>query len=291
MPSGHLPVVSYLSVPVISKAGAVVGALFYGHPEPAQFKQEHETLVSAIAVQAAVALDNAKLYEEIRQLNAKKDEFIALASHELKTPVTSLHGYLQIVERGLPADDRHKKYVQKALQQVEKLTGLISDLLDVSKIEAGQLALSLTSFDLVKLVRETVELLQYSTKSHRIEVSSEVHHQVILADRQRIEQVIINLISNAIKYSPKANLVKIRVYTEGQKALVTVQDFGIGVSKEQQERIFSRFSRVGDLVNVVSGLGIGLYLSKQIICRHRGKLTIASTLKVGSTFSFEIPLQ
>jgi signal transduction histidine kinase len=289
MPAGHLPVVSYLSVPVISKAGSVIGGLFYGHREAGRFKPEHETLVSAIAAQAAVALDNAKLYEEIRELNLKKDEFIALASHELKTPVTSLNGYLQILESRLQADDNRKIHVQKALQQVQKLTRLISDLLDVSKIEAGQLPLSPTTFDLIKLVRETVELMQYSTRSHRIEFSCDVHQQLISADKQRIEQVIINLVTNAIKYSPKADLVKISVYEIEDKSVVAVQDFGIGIRKEQQERIFSRFYRVEDLATFISGLGIGLYISKQIICRHQGNLTVTSTLGQGSTFSFELP--
>jgi PAS domain S-box-containing protein len=289
MPAGHLAVISYLSVPVVSKAGVVIGGLFYGHPEAAKFKAEHETLVSAIAAQAAIALDNAKLYEEIRQLNLKKDEFIALASHELKTPVTSLNGYLQIVESRLQVDDRNRAHVQKALQQVQKLTRLISELLDVSKIEAGQLPLSLSTFDLVKLVRETVELMQYANKSHRIEFSCDVHQQLISADKQRIEQVIINLISNAIKYSPKADLVRINVKEVENKSIVAVQDFGIGIKREQQERIFSRFYRVEDLADFISGLGIGLYISKQIISRHNGKLTVTSTLGQGSTFSFELP--
>ena len=174
MPKGHLPVVSYLAVPVISKSGSVIGGLFYGHPDEGKFTREHEQLVSGVATQATVALDNAKLYEEIQKLNDKKDEFIGLASHELKTPVTSLSGYLQILNRALPETDRNKPFVQKALRQVNKLSELISDLLDVSKIETGHLPLSFTKFDLVHLVLEVIELTQYSTKTHRIVMCPEV---------------------------------------------------------------------------------------------------------------------
>lgn len=220
----------------------------------------------------------------------KKDEFIALASHELKTPVTTLKGYLQVAERRLKADDKNKSYLQKALNQVQKLTILISDLLDVSKIEAGEIPLSLTTFDLVKLVREVVELMQYAVTSHRIEVSCDVDIQLISADKQRIEQVIINLVSNAIKYSPNGDLVNVSVSNMETNAVVTVHDFGIGIREEQQERIFTRFYRVDDLANFTSGLGIGLYISKEIICRHMGKLNVISTLGQGSTFFFELPL-
>jgi len=147
MPKGHLPVVSYLAVPVISKSGVVIGGLFYGHPEPGRFSVHHESLVESVATQAAIALENARLYEEIKKLNARKDDFIGLASHELKTPVTSLSGYLQIINRRLPSDDVNKPFIEKALAQINKLSGLISDLLDVSKIETGQLPLSFTGLN------------------------------------------------------------------------------------------------------------------------------------------------
>jgi PAS domain S-box-containing protein len=291
MPKGHLPVVSYLAVPVISKSGNVIGGLFYGHPDAGKFTREHEQLVSGVATQATVALDNAKLYEEIQKLNDKKDEFIGLASHELKTPVTSLSGYLQILNRTLPETDRNKPFVQKALRQVYKLSELISDLLDVSKIETGHLPLSFTEFDLVHLVLEVIELTQYTTKTHRIVMCPEVESIMVFADKQRIEQVIINLLSNAIKYSPNKMLVNVTVGIIHDKARVSVQDFGMGIDKDQQERIFSRFYRVEELAAHISGLGIGLYISKEIINRHKGELWLNSEVDKGSVFSFEIPLR
>jgi PAS domain S-box-containing protein len=291
MPAGHLPVVSYLAVPVISKTGEVIGGLFFGHSEPAKFTKEHEVLVSGVSSQASVALDNAKLYEEIQKLNLKKDEFIGLASHELKTPMTSLNGYLQIIDRSLADDDRNKTFIRKALKQIDKLSTLISDLLDVSKIEAGKLPFSYNSFNLPQLVDEVVDLMQYSTKSHNLTICSEIADLTVYADRQRIEQVIINLLSNAIKYSPDASQINISVSRQNDDAVVSVQDFGMGINPEQQERIFSRFYRVDDVAAHISGLGIGLYISNDIITRHNGKLTVESNTGKGSTFKFNIPLQ
>jgi len=290
MPKGHLPVTSYLAVPVISKSGAVIGGLFYGHPEPAKFTAEHEQIVAAIAVQAAVALDNAKLYEEIKMLNTKKDEFIGLASHELKTPVTSINGYLQIIERDLPEEDRNKKFVTKARQQVGKLNALVADLLDVSKIQTGQLPLTYSSFNLVALLAEVTEIMQQNNAGYNISLHYKEDNIFIRADQQRIEQVIINLVSNAIKYSPGANQVIINAEVTGHKARVSVQDFGLGIAKDQQERIFSRFYRVENLATHISGLGIGLYISQEIITRHNGKLWVKSVPGEGSTFFFELPM-
>jgi PAS domain S-box-containing protein len=290
MPKGHLPVVSYLAVPVVSKSENVIGGLFFGHPEPGKFTREHEQVVSSVVSQAATALDNAKLYEQVKVLNAKKDEFIGLASHELKTPVTSLKGYLQIFEKNIPEDDKNKNYINKAVQQVNKLSGLISDLLDISKIETGKLPLDFTFFDLKLLMKEVIELTQYSSRSHEITLICSEDEVMVKADRQRIEQVIINLISNAIKYSPNANKVAVSLFHSGNRACVTVEDFGIGIDQEQQDRIFSRFYRVDELATHISGLGIGLYISREIINRHNGALKVKSEYGKGSTFSFEIPL-
>jgi PAS domain S-box-containing protein len=289
MPKGHLPVVSYLAVPVKSKTGEVIGGLFFGHKDPGVFKKEHEQLVVGVAAQASVALDNAKLYEEIKMLNAKKDEFIGLASHELKTPVTSISGYLQIIKRGLTDDDRSKAFVSKALQQVNKLTALISDLLDVSKIQTGKLPLSYTSFDLVGLLADVAEMMQQNYVGHQIALEYDERPIMLNADNERMEQVIINLITNAVKYSPGASRVVIRATISGKKIRVSVQDFGIGIAKDQQQRIFSRFYRVENLAAHMSGLGIGLYICHEIINRHKGKMWVDSELGKGATFYFELP--
>jgi len=289
-PKGHLPVISYLAVPVRGKSGEVIGGLFFGHEQPARFTKEHEHLVLAVAAQAAVALDNAKLYENIKELNEKKDEFIGLASHELKTPVTSLKGYLQIIARNLSPDDKNKVLANRALEQVGKLTTLISDLLDVTKIQTGKLPFTYANFDVIKLINDLKEILQQTGPSHQLILNLPARELIIHADSQRIEQVIINLVTNAIKYSPKADKVIIEAVVTDNKLRVSVQDFGIGIQPDQLERIFSRFYRVENLASHMSGLGIGLYISQEIINRHQGRLWVESIYGAGSTFYFEIPI-
>ncbi|MDB5133565.1 MAG: domain S-box protein [Mucilaginibacter sp.] len=289
MPEGHLPVVSYLAVPVVSKSGIVIGGLFFGHPKAGVFKKEHETIVVSIASQAAVALDNAKLYEEIKMLNARKDEFIGIASHELKTPLTSINGYLQILERNL-SNDMNIGFVKKTKAQLNKLMVLVSDLLDVSKIQAGKLELTMETFDLNSLLTETIEIMQPLSTSHLLTFYNGFEETLVLADRRRIEQVIINLITNAIKYSPKSDKVNIEVNKSGKYATVTIKDYGIGISNDQQEHIFTRFFRADGLASHMSGLGLGLYISKEIIDRHKGNIKVKSEIGSGSEFYFSIPL-
>ena len=288
MPRGHLPVVSYLAVPVTSRSGIVIGGLFFGHPEPGKFTEEHESIVISIAAQAAISLDNAKLFEEVIALNDKKDEFIGLASHELKTPLASINGYLQILGR-LIKDSQHQKFLDKASQQVSKLTSLVSDLLDVSKIEAGKLRLTIADFDIIEVISEAIELIQHSTGEHAITFRNKSEHCMIAGDAQRIEQVVVNLLSNAIKYSPSASLVEVEVISSEQNVTVAVKDFGMGIDLDKLPHIFTRFFRIDEAAPNISGLGIGLYLSHEIIIRHGGKIWAESEIGKGSTFYFSLP--
>ncbi|WP_345948783.1 PAS domain S-box protein [Mucilaginibacter sp. PAMB04274] len=290
MPAGHLPVVSYLAVPVILRSGEVIGGLFFGHSKAGVFTSEHESLVGPIAAQAAIGLDNAKLYKEVKTLNEKKDEFIGLASHELKTPLTSITGYLQILER-MPGSDSSKKFVSKTVQQVKKLSALVSDLLDVSKIEAGKLQLTKEDFDFRVIVDDAVELIQHSHNTHRINVHTDVNSLQVYGDPQRIEQVVINLLTNAIKYSPMANEVELMLTASANEVKLSVKDFGIGIAPDKFSQLFSRFYRVEELNPNISGLGIGLYISHEIISRHEGNLWVESEPDKGSTFWFTLPLK
>ncbi|HEY0053858.1 MAG TPA: PAS domain S-box protein [Pedobacter sp.] len=289
MPRGHLPVVSYLAVPVRGSSGEVIGGLFYGHPEPARFTQEHEDLVLAIASQASNALANGKLYNQVVSLNAKKDEFIGMASHELKTPLTSISGYMQILDR-INSDEKSRQFISKTVQQVKKLSALVNDLLDVSKIEAGKLQLIKREFDLIKVTTDVVELIRNSQASHTIKFVSNVQSIVVNADPNRIEQLIINLLTNAVKYSPAANQVDIIIQSSNQEVTVGVKDTGLGIEADKLKHIFSRFYRVDGLNPTISGLGIGLYICKEIVDRHGGKIWVDSKYGKGSTFWFKLPI-
>ncbi|HVV53806.1 MAG TPA: PAS domain S-box protein [Mucilaginibacter sp.] len=273
---GRFIPVSLTISPIKSASGAIIGA----------------SKIARDITKAKVAEEKMIRYtEEIKRHNAKKDEFIGVASHELKTPVTSLKGYLQIFENQLPDSDRNKIFIRKAVQQVNKLSSLISDLLDVSRIETGKFPLSVSEFDMKQLLTDVLELTQYSSRSHRICFDCGEEAVMVSADKQRIEQVIINLLSNAIKYSPDADKVNVSLSVGDNKAVVSVQDFGMGISPEQQSRIFSRFYRVEELAAHITGMGIGLYISKEIMFRHKGDLRLVSEPGKGSTFSFELPLQ
>lgn len=224
-----------------------------------------------------------------KELDKKKDEFIGLASHELKTPLTSINAYLQFLQRNLANDEKNKQLTDKALQQVGKLSSLISDLLDVSKIESGKLPLLFQTFDIAELLKEVVEMIQYGNITHKIKLHLKVDPIFVFADKQRIEQVMINLISNAVKYSPNADNVVISLSEENEEAVLAIEDFGIGIKQDHQPHIFSRFYRVEELAPYISGLGIGLYISRDIISRHKGILAVESKFGIGSTFSFRIP--
>lgn len=286
----HLKIASYIAAPIITRTGEVIGGLLLGHHEAGMFSAEQESIVASIASQSATGLENAKLYDEVKILNDKKDEFIGLASHELKTPLTSITGYLQILSR-LKPDEKSKKFVNKTINQVKKLSGLVSDLLDVSKIEAGKLELSYTRFDINPIVEEAVELIQHSQGSHEVLYVPNSQPLLVMGDAQRIEQVIINLLTNAIKYSPAANLVEVALQPTEHEITVSVKDYGFGIEQKHLDKIFSRFYRVEGVGPTISGLGIGLYLSHEIVQRHGGKLWAESEPGKGSTFYFSLPLQ
>ncbi|CAM3751657.1 PAS domain S-box protein [Sphingobacterium prati] len=281
---------SYLGVPVVSKSGKTIGRLIYGHQEEGQFMEDQEKLVIGIATQTSTALQNAKLYEKIQFLNKKKDEFVGLASHELKTPITSLVGFLQLLSMRMQTGDINKPIVDKALKQSNRLSILIDDMLNVTKIESGQLSLSYALFDLGCMVQEIIEEVQYTTHSHHIEFHSEKPSFLISADKLHLEQVLVNLLNNAIKYSPGAHQVKVYLAEYSGYAILRVQDFGMGVPVGQQEHIFSRFYRAEGINPHISGLGLGLYISKEIIDRHGGELTVESQLGEGSIFVVKIPI-
>jgi PAS domain S-box-containing protein len=232
----------------------------------------------------------AHLYKQVKELNDKKDEFIGLASHELKTPLTSMGGYLQILSRMLTEEDS-LHFVDKTLQQLKKLTALVNDLLDISKIEAGKLQFRMEQFDLKPLIEETIELMQHTTDKHKISFDTSVEACLIAGDSQRIEQVVANLLSNAIKYSPNADRVEVELHCTADDATVSIGDYGLGIAPDKLEHIFSRFYRVDDISSNISGLGIGLYLSQEIIDRHHGQLWVESEPGKGSVFHFKLPVK
>ncbi len=249
--------------------------------------------VDGILVHAVDVTESVRARERIEALSRQKDEFIGIASHELKTPVTSIKAYTQLLERRFKqsGDARSAELLHKMDVQLNKLTDLIGDLLDITRIESGKLQLHKTSFDFNELVAEIVEETQRTTPTHHIllECSSPV---TLFADRDRIGQVLINLLTNAIKYSPHAETVIVRTSCDGQEVVTSVQDFGIGIAREKQDHIFERFFRVGgENQATYPGLGLGLYISSEFVKRHQGSMHVESEEGKGTTISFSLPMQ
>ncbi|HEX9509200.1 MAG TPA: chemotaxis protein CheB [Puia sp.] len=244
----------------------------------------HETINGLVA--------NYRDITEKAALEKQKEEFIGIASHELKTPITSIKGYTQIIRNSLleSKDQDSIKLVERLDKQVNRLTALVKDLLDVTKIAGGQLQLTPSAFDINDLLREIVDEMQQTTKKHTFHTDLRVTG-LILADRERTGQVITNLLSNAIKYSPDADKVVIRSTSDDQNVTVSVEDFGIGISKEAQQKIFQQFFRAQDnKVNNYPGLGLGLYIAAQLIRRQGGTIWVDSIPGKGSIFHFTLPV-
>lgn len=227
---------------------------------------------------------------EFKILSEQKDTFLGIASHELKTPLTSLKLYAQVLERMLrkTGDEKNAEFAKKMDMQIVKLTSLIGDLLDVTKINAGKIYLNEAEFDFEQLVIETIEDQRMST-SYRIQLSTE-KVGMVFADRDRIGQVITNFISNAIKYSPNSEEIVVNVESIDDQVQFSVKDFGIGMPEDKKDKVFEQYYRVsGDEQTVFPGLGLGLYISSQIIERSKGKIWVNSILDKGSTFYFSLP--
>jgi two-component system CheB/CheR fusion protein len=237
---------------------------------------------------------------EMKKLEQRKDDFIKMASHELKTPITSINGYVQLLLNIYNEADEQRLNLSKSTvksslntiaKQVVKLTRLITELLDLSKIESGKLELHKTPFYLKDLVEETVQDVRQTASKHAILVHSEFD-QKVWADKDRIGQVILNLLTNAIKYSPDSD--NIEVYVEGNKncAMVKVKDYGIGIDKKDHNRIFERFYRVeGKKELTFPGFGIGLFIANEIIQRHDGNISVQSEKGKGSVFTITLPIE
>ncbi|MFD2873826.1 ATP-binding protein [Mucilaginibacter ximonensis] len=225
------------------------------------------------------------------QLQVRKDEFISVASHELKTPITSLSASIQILQKLVktdPSSDKVPMFVNKASNNLSKLTHLLDDLLNVTKIQQGQLALNINRFDLVELVKDCCEHINPLHDYEFVFLGDE--ELMIYADYRRIDQVMINLIGNAIKYSPHKKRIEITVLHDDANATVAIRDFGIGINPQKLPHLFDRYYRVDAFGHQFSGLGLGLYISAEIINRHNGKIGVHSEVGSGSNFWFTIPL-
>lgn len=230
--------------------------------------------------------------QEIKEVDEQKDLFIGMASHELKTPVTTVKGYVQLLQSMYEdgADEFLKDSLATIDRQIINLTSLISDLLDLSKIKSGSLHLGKEYFDINEMVQEIITNTKQVNPLHTIDFSG-VENKKVYGDKDRLGQVLINFLTNAIKYAPDSKTIKVRTLADGDNVIVSVEDSGIGINKNDQQKIFERFYRVeGKNEKTFPGFGIGLFIAAEIIRKHNGSIGVSSQQGKGSTFYFSIPI-
>jgi len=285
---------SILTVPMIARE-RVVGAISLAMAESARrFSPEDIPFAEELARRASLALENARLYRQAQEAIRLRDEFLYIASHELKTPLTPLRLQLENLQRAFTKagmlTERIAARLEQANRQTQRLTTLIDSLLDVSRISAGKLTLELEDAEFADIVSDVVQRYADEARAARSPIELHIEHRAPGRwDRLRIEQVLANLISNAIKYGDN-NPITIRESVVDERVLVDVQDHGIGIAREDIKRIFDRFERATSMRHF-GGLGLGLYIARQIVEAHSGTIDVQSTLGQGSTFTVTLPLK
>jgi PAS domain S-box-containing protein len=307
MPEGHLPVRSYLAVPVKAASGEVLGALFFGHPEPDVFTERAEQLVVAVAAQAAIAVESARAHQALKQeidnrkqaeqalhqAGRQKDEFLAMLAHELRNPLAPIRNATELLSRML-ADDSN---AQAALRMIERqglqLSRLVDDLLDVSRITTGKIQLEHKIIDLAAVVTQALETAepQVREKRHRVSVTTFHEPLYVEGDFARLVQCVGNVLANAIKYTEPGGEIWVRTRGDSSSAFIEISDTGAGIPPELLPQVFELFVQSDrTLDRAQGGLGVGLAVVKRLVEMHNGEVTARSEgLWRGSTFEIRLP--
>jgi len=278
----------------------MIGALVIAASDPERAMTDDKLpLAEVLAERAALAIENAKLYTEqvearrkVEDLSRLKDEFLSIASHELRTPVTSIKGYTQLAKMLIKENDLNtsEEYLDIALDQIDRMSRLILELLDVSRIETGRLEIRREPIVWAQFVRDVVHRHHTAVSDRRFHISVPGDGDVVRGDRDRLEQVLGNLLENAIKYSPDGSDVTVTVEGRGESLVTAVCDRGIGIPTDELSQVFERFHRGRQVSSTnYGGLGLGLYITKQIIERHGGTIWVESKEGQGTTFYFALP--
>jgi PAS domain S-box-containing protein len=294
MPKGHLPVRSYLAVPVKKRAGGVIGGLFFGHSTVGRFTEHHERLALGVAAWASVALENARMFGMVQEASRLKDEFLASLSHELRTPLNAVLGYARMMRSGILAGERQAKAVEAIERNATSLTQIVEDVLDISRIISGKIRVYVQPVDLPQIVSNAIEAVQPAAdaKGVRIERVLDPHASPVSGDPERLQQVLWNLLSNAVKFTRRGGKVQVRLCRVNSHVEVSVADTGIGISPEFLPHVFERFRQAdASITRERGGLGLGLSIARQLAEMHGGTVEAASGgIGHGATFTLLLPL-
>jgi signal transduction histidine kinase len=275
--------------------GEVIGTLGALRDSPGRpYTESDLTMLQELADRAGLAVANARLYQQAQEAIQVRNQFLSIAAHELKTPLTALSGQAQLVQRrlsrGEQTPERLARSVDVIARQADRLDAMVRTLLDVGRIERGQFMLERQTLDLVELVDRVVDETRPDLDHHTLVYEAGPRPTLVHGDLLRLEQVVQNLLSNAVKYSPAGGTITLRVERQGTMACITVADQGVGIPVEAQPHLFQRFYRAENAAaHHISGMGIGLYVVREIVTRHGGTVDVSSTEGAGSVFTVRLP--
>jgi PAS domain S-box-containing protein len=294
MPAGHLPVRSYLAVPVKGRGGDVIGGLFFGHSEVERFDDQHERLAVGVASWASLALENAHLYMSVQEASRIKDEFLASLSHELRTPLNAILGYSRMLRSGIIAPDKTENAIATIERNATSLTQIVEDVLDISRIVSGKIRLNVQPVEFPAIVRNAVEAITPAAdaKGVRLETVIDPAAAPVSGDPERLQQVLWNLLSNAVKFTTRGGKVQVRLERVNSHVEVNVSDTGIGIPPEFLPHVFERFRQAdAGITRERGGLGIGLSIARQLTEMHGGTIEASSAGRgQGANFRVKLPV-
>jgi signal transduction histidine kinase len=291
-----------LGVPML-RAGKSVGALVVAWSEPGPVAKAHEEILLTFAEQAAIAIENVRLFREIqdksRQLevaNRHKSEFLANMSHELRTPLNAIIGFSEVLQEQMfgKMNEKQTEYVNDIHDSGRHLLSLINDILDLSKVEAGRMELEVAKFHLPSAIDNALTLIRERATRHGVALSASVDQRLddIEADERKFKQILLNLLSNAVKFTPEGGRVRVQARRVDGNAEIAVADTGVGIAPDDQAKVFEEFRQVGtDYTKKSEGTGLGLALTKKFVELHGGSLRLESAPGRGSTFTFTLPVE